>query len=350
MESYFPEIRLPDLTAEGTPREIGLALGRHAAHSIQHCLSHRLTMDLRQWGGTARLAAIVAAGRFQFPEAYLELEGLADGADVNFNDIVLLNCAGDLPLREPLVDSGCTTLMVPGDRNASLPALILHNEDAALTAPTPWFLARIRPAGKPAFTSFCYAGKLPGTAFSVTDCGLVQTINDVRPLEPPVGAPRVFLARTILGCESSDAALSLIRSTQRAGGYHHAIGCAGDGRLYSVEAPGAAVISRDVTQSMAHSNHFNYAPLRSVPQHVVAGSWSRQMFADEQLNCARSSPILSLRTADSRGRTLFQLPSLHNAWHKTLATAAFELQQRGVSWRCMVDENEDLVSGQVTIE
>jgi hypothetical protein len=342
-------IRLPHLSTRGTPGDIGPALGRHAREAIHACVGQHLSSELRRWAGTTRLAAIVAAGRSQFPEAYVELEAIAEGAEIDFTDLLLFNCSGDLPLHGRVVDSGCTTIMLPGDPASASPALVLHNEDAAIAAPVPWFIAQLEPSGRPSFTCFCYAGKLPGTAFSVTSRGLVQTINDIRPVDLPVGAPRAFLARAVLDCEDSRHARSLIQATSGAGSYHHAIAWAGDGSLHSIEGAGVQAIIREVVQPIAHANHFVYPPLSGLPQVVVGGSFDRQSFAQEQLAGARASPICVLRATDARGRTLYQLPGPQNGWHKTLATAEFEVHVGHLSWRCVADGDEELLADRVLL-
>jgi len=239
--------------------------------------------------------------------------------------------------------------MLPGDPASASAALVLHNEDASVAAPVPWFIARLEPSGRPSFTSFCYAGKLPGTAFSVTSRGLVQTINDVRPVDLPVGVPRAFLARAVLGCEDSRRARSLIKATSGAGSYHHAIAWAGDGSLHSIEGAGVQSIVREVVQPMAHANHFLYPPLSGLPQVIVGGSLDRQTFAQEQLADARASRLSVLRARDARGRTLYQVASPQNGWHKTLATAEFEVHVGYLSWCCVADGEEELLADQILL-
>jgi hypothetical protein len=235
--------------------------------------------------------------------------------------------------------------MIPQRQGDGEPALIAHNEDASLTVTTPWFFAQVSPAGSPAFTSLCYAGRLPGTACSVNDAGLIQTINDVRTQPWQIGVPRVFLARAVLACRDSVSALDLIRATVRASGYHHAIGTAVDGKIHSVEAPASDVVVREVCSPAAHANHLIYEPLSSAPQYVVGGSRRRQAQAEAALAVSREAALMAMRSSAADERTLLQSPTAHNDWHKTLATAVFEFAAGKVAWSAYAAGEQTSIQG-----
>jgi Acyl-coenzyme A:6-aminopenicillanic acid acyl-transferase len=148
-------------------------------------------------------------------------------------------------------------------------------------------MAQVRRTYHPAFTALCYAGRLPGHTFATNDYGLVQTINDIRALERRPGVPRCFLARAILDCRDVESALDLIRSTARAGGYHHSLACSSDARLYSVEAPPGAMVAVEVTQPLVYANHLIHGPLVDLPQYIVGGSVFGQKFGEQVLDTVR---------------------------------------------------------------
>ena len=349
MSAPFADFQLPAITIRGDARSVGIALGRHAAQFMRTVMHQRLTEEVLKWRGSAWVHGLRRAASRRFPDAYVELEGIAEGAGLPPEDVFLMNCIADLPLADPPADSGCTTFLVPRGSNDSSPAIIAHNEDACLTATTPWFFAHVERVGKPSFTSLCYAGKLPGTAMAVNSCGLVQTINDVRPLESHMGVPRGFLARTILDCADADSALETIRCTERASGYHHSIASAVDGKIFSVEAPSRAVVAVCVRQPHVHANHLIYPPLESIQQYVVGGSQFRQEFGETQLERVRADALGVTRAVDAAGVSLAQRPSAENDWHKTIATGVFELRADSVRWSVYSQEKREFFRGYVAV-
>jgi len=75
-----------------------------------------------------------AAARSVFPEYVLELEGMARGAQVEYETLLIWNCHGDLPLADDKIQEsakhspeGCTTLLYPAAKSSV--AVIAHNED-----------------------------------------------------------------------------------------------------------------------------------------------------------------------------------------------------------------------------
>jgi Acyl-coenzyme A:6-aminopenicillanic acid acyl-transferase len=326
----YEDLRLPPITVSGSPADIGFGLGRHVAAVLHAHMRQKLRDVYVRWRGNSLVLELQAAAKARFPAAFAELEGLANGADVPVADLFLLNCLADLPLERPAVDSGCTTLMLPGGAQSGEAALILHNEDASLTAMTPWFIAHVEPNQRPSFTSLCYAGRLPGNALSVNAAGLVQTINDIRLLDYKVGVPRAFLARAILECNSCESAIGVIQATARASGYHHAIASGKDGKLFSIEAPSSGISAISVTTPLGHANHLVHEPLIAAAQYVVGGSSLRQAVAEANMAEARGSPLTIMRSAGDR--VLMQTPSAANDWHKTIATAIFEVYRGSVCW------------------
>jgi predicted choloylglycine hydrolase len=342
------DVQLPPIFIQGDARQIGVALGRHTGEVLRSVIGQSREGVYERWRGTSRVEGLRQSAYTAFPDAYAELEGIAEGAELPFEDIFLFNCIADLPTLRPVPDSGCTTFLLPANPIEGQPAIIAHNEDACLVATTPWFIANICRAGRAAFTSLCYGGKLPGTAFSVNSHGLVQTINDVRPRSCQVGAPRAFLARTIVECRNLDSALDLIRRTTRASGYHHSLGSMATGEIYSVEAPsfGEAIVRVDHPQ--VHANHIIRAPLKSVAQYVVGSSHSRQKFGEELLNVSRINPLAALRASDQCGQTIAQSPTADNDWHKTIVSAIFEIESGAIRWAAYGTSGQQVQSGSIS--
>ena len=121
---------------------------------------------------------------------------------------------------------------------------------------------------------------LPGHAFGVNRLGLVQTINNVRPHDLAIGVPRHVICRAVLDCHTLDEAIAILQRTDRASGFHHALGQAGDPRLLSVEAPASGCTMVEVQGPLAHTNHLVADDFRDLDQERQPSSLARQERAD----------------------------------------------------------------------
>ena len=271
----------------GDAYAVGRALGEAAATALREVVPgiERFRSLMREWSGTDRVRSLEAAARAAWPRYVREIEGIADGAGVAFDTVFLWNCRGDLPEAGDRMrradDAGCTTLMIPP--RGARPGIIAHNEDDAPELRGHCHVAHVRPDGAPGFVSFYSPGLLPGHTFAVNGAGLVQTVNDVRLEDPGIGVPRHLVCRAVLDCGRLDDAVARIRDTGRAGGFHHTLGCAGDRRLLSVEAPASGCAVAEVSTPRAHANHLLDPRFAHVPQVVTPSSRSRQTRADALL-------------------------------------------------------------------
>lgn len=263
----------------GDAYQIGRGLGEAAAGAFREIvpqLARYLALE-REWAGSDRLRGLLGAARGAFPEYVREIEGMADGAGIDFESMFLWNCRGDFPGggdQQHPEDAGCTTVMLParGDE----PAIIAHNEDDQAELDGHCFLVTARPSDGIGFTSFYSPGLLPGHTFGVNDAGLTQTINHIRPHDQTVGIPRHLITRAVLGSASLDAALAILGRDDRASGFHHNLGQAGDGRLLSVEAPASRCVVHPVEAATAHANHLVFAECAGIPQETTESSLRRQ--------------------------------------------------------------------------
>ncbi len=241
------------------------------------------------------------------------------------------NCRGDLRDLDPaLDDGGCTTVLLPGD-----PAVIGHNEDGGETLAGLCFLCDVEPEAGPGFTAFCYPGMLPGHAFGVNRLGLVQTINNIRPHDLAVGVPRHVISRAVLDCRDLDEAVALLRRTDRAAGFHHALGQAGDKRLLSVEAPASGCAVVEALRPMAHANHLISEAYDGLAQDCQPSSHARQARADALIAAGALAAGDPHAILFDRGNAA--LPILRNGNEDgndgyTLATVVFKITSRAVDW------------------
>ncbi len=326
---------LPLVSIAGDPYDIGVALGRQSGAGLATLLeSAQRYRRLREtWRHSSRLKALETAARAAYPQYVRTVEGIADGAEMKFEDVFLWNCRGDLP-DEHDSDSagtvGCTSVLLPGD--GSRDAMIGHNEDGEREFEGHCFLAKITPSEGVGLTSFCYPGLLPGHAFAVNAFGLVQTINHIRAADFQVGIPRHFITHAVISSRSLDDALSVLRRRDRASAFNHNLMQAGDSRVMSVEAPASGCDALTVSAPYAHANHLLRFPGHA--QTVTPSSHDRQRRADSLLSEGAFSDPLTLLTDQEPGAWPICRKSRSGSdTGYTLATALFSAGAHAVTWR-----------------
>jgi predicted choloylglycine hydrolase len=321
--------RLAYIEIEGAPHDIGVGLGRFGKAA-----AHRLLVGSDAWKSVMAFRGhpLVAAMRRQveerFPSCWSEIQGLAIGIDLPLDDVFLWNCRGDVWAMAP---DGCTTVQLPG----KVP-VIAHNEDGAPAFRGHCALAHIRPAGATAFTSFVYPASIAGHTFAATGSGLVQTVNNIRSRAAGPGLPRMVLGRALLDCASLEAAVRLLETSPRAGGFHMTLAQCGDPRVISIEFSHSNCSVVTLERPRCHSNHLIHQGMADQSQFVTASSLSRQRRGDQIINSAISGDLDPLTVLWDRGMPALPVyrsdpddPDDEN----TLATAVFNVGASALEWR-----------------
>ncbi len=351
------------ITAGGDPYAMGRTIGAAVADAVRDRVLGRpaFRAAAARWRGTSYLGQLEAAARQAYPRFIRELEGMAEGAGIDFATLFLWNCRGDLyaskdtgPAVADALAEGCTTVMIPGamtpgDGAAGAPVAIAHNEDGAPEFADCRFWLRASPDEGRSFESYLYPGMLPGHAFAVNDAGLVQTINNIRVHDMKPGVPRHFIARAVLDCADLDAAIAVLRRGDRASGFHHALAQMGDHRLFSVEAPASACQVREIQEPCAHANHLIAPELGDLAQEVKESSAFRQSKASALLaagECAGPEEILFYRGEDE-GRSILMRPDADTEdYGYTLATGVFEIAAERLRFSVHLGpENRNVLTG-----
>jgi hypothetical protein len=235
-----------------------------------------------------------------------------------------------------------------------VPGVIGHNEDDQPELDDRCLIARIEPDDAPGFVSFYSPGLLPGHTFAVNDAGLVQTINHIRPFDQRPGIPRHLIARAVMAQSSLDDALKLLRRDDRASGFHHNLGMAGDQRLLSVEAPASGCsVAVVANKPRVHTNHLLDESLLSNGQEIAASSrdrLQRSIALIEDGALADRNPLTILQDAGGDGLPIHRKGGHPGDSGYTLATAVFEIHRAKVDWRVYTDsETAPEHSGDVSI-
>ena len=263
MAQLVKEARIGDvrwLVASGERRAVFRALGEHAGKQISSLVEGLPELSVLrkrvQHGKGEHFREVAAASRRGYPTECDEIEALAEGADVNPADLVLLALRGDLGLQE---EDDCSDLAwTDGHR-----ALLGHNEDGDIGLHGMCSLLTLRLDGEPAVVTWWYPGFLPGNTFTINEYGLVWGVDAIRTRRPLVAPGRAFVARGLQRVQSLDAIVVYLRRHPAAGAFTYVVGALGSPRLLSVEQVGDQVAYSEPTGGPTcvwHTNHLRYLP------------------------------------------------------------------------------------------
>ena len=252
-----------------------------------------------------------------FPRYLRELQGIADGADVDFWKLLYFN----LPELSHS-DSGCTSIAI---REANK-TLLVHNEDSVgEERAQDGFLVHYS-LPDVSFYAFAFAGELPGTSYGWNSHGTFFTCNDLY-LGFDVGleggrVSRTFVARQLMEATDIDDAVTKLKSGHSASGYHNFIGK--EDRLASVEQFRDEVSVEVVAGTDVHTNHYLHPRFAAKME-----SYKHSRMRYDRVNTLLREGYDPLRVLADRADAPYAICTLKNEELHTLSTVRFlPLQHR----------------------
>jgi isopenicillin-N N-acyltransferase-like protein len=217
----------PLIDIAGSPAERGLQYGRQAATRIRASLALYAGRLADLGLGPGDIADLVAAirpalGHFG-PHLVTEMEAIAEGAGLKFEDIVLINARTEIIARarrdagitedDP---DGCTGAVVMPETSANGRLLHAQNWDWIAECVETAIVLRVRPEGGLPFLTFTEAGGLARSGFNAA--GIAVTANY---LESDLdyrhdGVPLPLIRRTILEQRHMALAMRAVAVTPKA--------------------------------------------------------------------------------------------------------------------------------------
>ncbi|MBN1148424.1 MAG: hypothetical protein JXA78_14285 [Anaerolineales bacterium] len=253
----------------GSHHEMGKQIGEACAAKVRHSIENakkifELTFnDLElDWDGALMQARkYVPFAQERYPRYVDEMMGIAEGANVSFNDLAVVN-AMEAVTMDALHLTKCTSLAVNDDCTTDGHVFVAHNEDWLPDDEPDVYIVHATPADEPPFLAMTYGGLLANIGFNAA--GIAQCCDSVYPTDSRIGVPRVIVSRAVLGARTLAEAMRLAMSPQRAAGYNHLLAHE-SGELYSVEVSArrfAILYGQD--GMIAHTNHYLAAEMRAI--------------------------------------------------------------------------------------
>lgn len=245
---------IPMIGARGTYREVGKQIGAQGKTQIQSMLTY-LRENVPAGFTWAQMLGhsqdYLAPSRLVYPQYIEELEGIAEGAEVPFEDIFVSMCE---ELWESPVLHGCTDMAARGRATLDGTTLIAHTNDLSASSESRLMILKIQAGDEPEILAVSPGGVAISAGYNAAKISLTGNqldSNDVRP-----GVPRLLVVRAILGSRTLSEAMTHCLLPQRASSYNNVVADA-SGEVYSMEGSAtdceAIYIEKDV---MAHANHY----------------------------------------------------------------------------------------------
>ena len=219
----------PLIEISGPPRERGRQYGQKAVARIKKGTTHyfaqlkELSLDAK---GVAELVRDYLPVIEAFEPSYIEeMRGIAEGADVPFEDIVLLNARTEIiklanpairaRLKTPEDPDGCTGVVVMPQATASGRLIHAQNWDWKRECAETAVVLKVRRDDGPDLMTFTEAGALGRCGFNAVGIAItanyLQSDRDYR----QVGVPLALIRRKVLENEHLALAMRAVYSTKK---------------------------------------------------------------------------------------------------------------------------------------
>lgn len=308
---------IPVIAVRGSHQEVGRQIGEELRPTLQRMvaalgaeLPAGVTLDdMRQQG-----RIYLAHTRDVYPRYVRELEGIAEGANLPFEDVFLELCEElweetawrnlgpgwravarhDGQPAGPGRVKGCSDMVARGRATADGSTLVAHTNDLGPEVEDDLVLLKVQAGDEPEFLA-CSVGGL-GYSAGFNAAGIVMSGNQLSNSDIRPGVPRLLAVRAILAARRLEEAMAACLLPRRASNYNNVIADA-DGEVYSME--GSATDCEPIYidgDLLAHANHYASSAMRhfEADRNDIAGSVIRHNRAMRLLreNYGRLSPEL----------------------------------------------------------
>ncbi|GAQ77712.1 hypothetical protein KFL_000020730 [Klebsormidium nitens] len=329
---------IPAVHVSGSHYEIGHGIGERFAGMIKSRFEkdEKLNEILLPYAATDAGRTVVdelsTENKKCYPRYWEELQGLADGSGIAFQQVLLMNIWKELFLLLPPPDAQavaeepdhCSDVLICNENLA----VVGHNEDAAASVRGHTYLVYATLPDGASYTAFTYSGELCCPAFGFNSHGMAFSLNAVNPTGvKPGGVARNFVSRDLLEARSLEDAVQRVTRVPIAVGHNYNIMDFNQRRIVTVEtaSDGRSSVLEIGPHPYFHSNHYLRLPL---PQRTPPTTVRRLERAAVLRPPASISDVLSILgdAADAEFPIYMTGPLL-----VTLCSALFDLDSRTVT-------------------
>ncbi|UGS38305.1 C45 family autoproteolytic acyltransferase/hydolase [Capillimicrobium parvum] len=256
--------RPPHIRISGSPMERGTQLGHEAADQIRHSIAlyQRTFAHFTglAWSEVRELARAYEPAIASYdPELVEEMAGTAQGAGLDFEDILAINTRTEVMYgHSAAVLAECTSVAARGRPTKDGGVIVAQNWDWLPAASRSTILLEVAIPGRPAFVTFVEAGLAAKMGFNSAGVAMVTNLLLTDRDVGTFGVPFHVILRNILLGESFEEAKAAITRPVRASSGNYLIATAG-GDMVNIEAqPGSGPVHEmaPVDDVLIHTNSF----------------------------------------------------------------------------------------------
>jgi hypothetical protein len=252
---------IPVLEVRGGHRQVGQQIGEGQRPSLRRLLDRlrgALPAGVSWPEMVQRGQRYLAPSRATYPQYVDELEGIAEGAGLPFEELFVGMCeelwTADAGPR------GCTDMAARGRATADGSTLLAHTNDLGPEAEEDLVILKVKAGDEPQFLGISPGGLAYSAGFNAAGIGL--TGNEVEANDTRVGVPRLLVVRAILAARRLEEALDACLLPGRASSYNNVVGDA-NGEVYSMEGSATDCVPIYIEDDvLAHANHYAAPAMR----------------------------------------------------------------------------------------
>ena len=262
----------PRVVVAGAPRELGRQYGRAAAGRIGRSIeAYAAVFEFyahMTWAEARRKAqAFVPAISAYDGRCLTQLDGMAEGAGLEFEDLLALNLRSEVMFGGTLHGAGpahrapgeCTAVVALPEATADGHTLLAQNWDWLVHTRETEIVLEAHPDDGPAYVTVVEAGLLAKTGMNANGVGVVTNtmVSDLDAGEP--GVPYHVILHSLLGSENVSDALSRLYAATRCSSANYLV-ASGDGLAANAEClpggPERVLVDLPEDGLLVHANHF----------------------------------------------------------------------------------------------
>lgn len=257
------------IRVHGAPVARGRMYGQRAAARVHRCIDRYRDVFAQRAGlewddAIAHARTFLPAIESFAPQALAEMRGIADGAAVPFEHVLVLNCRSELMFaaakrRGVPPPSECTSFAVTPEASANGHMLLGQNWDWVPFAREVCVLVDVQREDKPPFVTIVEAGMLAKVGVNAAGLGLCTNTLVSHEDAGQQGVPYHVMLRALLDAASVTEAARTLGSVQRALSANYLLADrSGEAMNFETTAGGKAQIrpTRPQDGLLAHANHF----------------------------------------------------------------------------------------------
>jgi isopenicillin-N N-acyltransferase-like protein len=341
------------IAVEGAPLERGRQYGRAAATLIHRCLAaYRDVFEHRaglQWSAAVAHARTFVPDIEAFmPDALQEMDGIAEGAGVPFETVLVLNCRSELMFaaarsKGETPPSECTSFAATPEATGDHHMLLGQNWDWVPFAREVCVLLDVQRDDRPSFATIVEAGMVAKVGMNAAGFGMcTNTLVSERDADRR-GVPYHVMLRALLDCESVEEAGRTLGSVQRALSANYLLADrSGNAMNFETIAGGKAEIHATRPQQglLAHANHVLCADFAAIDAYVAKSPHSltrlaemrRGLLASDHVSVAGMQQVLRDHQHAPNGICGHPDPSAHPVYARTTAASFIADLTAGEFW------------------